>query len=100
MTDIATRSPVDEMADRFWEYFLERQPIYASILGEHRFDDRLGDPGPVGREQDRGVLSELLVEAAKLDRAALETEDRITLAMLEVVARTHLGTESSTFSER
>ena len=91
MTDIATRSPVDEMADRFWEYFLERQPIYASILGDRRYDDRLGDPGPEGRETDRAVLSEVLVEAAKLDRSALDTEDRITLAMLEVVARTHIA---------
>jgi uncharacterized protein (DUF885 family) len=91
VTDIATRSPVDEMADRFWEYFLERQPIYASIVGDHRYDDRLGDPGPAGRESDRAVLSEVLVEAAALDRAALGTEDRITLAMLEVVARTHLA---------
>ncbi|MFI5253986.1 MAG: DUF885 domain-containing protein [Candidatus Limnocylindrales bacterium] len=91
MTDIATRSPVDLMADAFWEYFLERQPIYASIIGDHRYDDRLGDPGPAGRASDRRVLSGVLRDAAALDRDGLGVEDRITLEMLETVARVHLA---------
>ena len=45
-----TRATVDDIATRFWEGFLERQPIYASMLGDRRYDDRLDDPGPAGRE--------------------------------------------------
>lgn len=91
MTDIATRSPVDQAADRFWEYFLARQPVYATVLGDHRYDDRLDDPGPAGREADRVALTALLAETGAIDRTALPVEERITLGMLEVVARVHLA---------
>jgi uncharacterized protein (DUF885 family) len=91
VTDIATRSPVEGAADRFWQYFLSSQPIYASMLGDHRYDDRLDDPGPAGRASDRAALSALLAETGTIDRGALPVEERITLGMLEVVARLHLA---------
>jgi uncharacterized protein (DUF885 family) len=99
VTDIATRSPVDAIADRFWEYFLERQPIYASMLGDRRFEDRLDDPGPLGRAADRAMLRGLLAEAAEVDRDALGVEDRITLGMLEIVARIHLAQDEQHLHE-
>jgi len=91
VSDTAARTPVERIADRFWEYFLERQPIYATVLGDHRYDDRLDDPGPAGRAADRVALGELLEAVGALDRATLGVEDRITAGILEVVARVHLA---------
>ena len=90
MTDTATVSPVRDLADRFWNWFLERQPIYATALGYERFDDQLPDPSPAGRAEEVAGLQQLLVDAQAIDRKVLDTEDTITLDMLEVVARIQL----------
>jgi hypothetical protein len=66
-----TRATVDDIATRFWEGFLERQPIYASMLGDRRYDDRLSDPGPAGRARDRELVTDVLAAVADVDRAAL-----------------------------
>jgi len=99
VTDVATRSPVDAIADRFWAYVLERQPVLASMLGDRRYEDRLDDPGPAGRAADRAMLGGVLADAAEVDRAALGVEDRVTLGMLEVVARVHLARDEQHLHE-
>lgn len=87
MTDTATARPVDALADRFWEWFLERQPIYATALGYEEHDDRLPDPSAEGRAEERARLKRLLVETEALDAGGLDVEESITLDMLQVVAR-------------
>ena len=51
MTD--DRSPVDALAERFWESYLELNPTTATFYGDHRYADRLEDPGPEGRARIR-----------------------------------------------
>ena len=99
MSDVATGFRVDDIADRFWEGFLERQPVYASFIGDRRYDDRLEDPGPEGRAKDEAALRETLDAAQAIDPAGLETEDRITLDMLRVVAETGLAQHAQRFHE-
>ena len=41
MTLTAAHSAVDELATEFWEGFLERNPVYATFLGDERYADRL-----------------------------------------------------------
>ena len=91
MTEPLPRSPVNELADRFWEDFLEREPVYATMLGDERHDDKLGDPGPEGRARERAAYDAVLAGAGVIDRAVLGVEDRITLDMLETVARVGLA---------
>ena len=94
MTTTPIHSPVDDpvavLADRFWEWYLERQPLYATVLGDERYDDRLDDPGPQARADEATTLHGILAEAATIPTADLETEERITLDMLQVVARMRL----------
>ena len=85
-----TRATIDDIATRFWEGFLERQPIYASMLGDRRYEDRLDDPGPIGRQRDRELVNDVLAAVADVDREALSVEDGITLGMLETIATVHL----------
>jgi uncharacterized protein (DUF885 family) len=91
VTETIVRDPVNELADRFWAGFLERQPVYATFLGDERFDDRLDDPGPAGRAAEERAYRDVLESASSIDRAYLDTEDRITLDMLEVIARIGLA---------
>ncbi|HVM31275.1 MAG TPA: DUF885 domain-containing protein [Candidatus Limnocylindrales bacterium] len=88
MTDNIHPSRVNELADRFWEWFLERQPLYATFLGDDRYDDRLFDPSAEARAADRTALATFQVEAEHLAaQSDLDTEERITADMLSVVAR-------------
>jgi len=80
-------SPVLELADRFWQWFLARQPMYATVLGDERYDDRLSDPSAEGRHEEVAGLKGFLEDASQISRDGLAQEDAITLNMLEVVAR-------------
>jgi uncharacterized protein (DUF885 family) len=94
-----TRLTVDDIATRFWEGFLERQPVYATMVGDRRYDDRLSDPGPAGRERDRQLVREVLDASAQVDRDELPVEDAITLGMLETIARVHLEQDAQRLHE-
>jgi uncharacterized protein (DUF885 family) len=87
VTDLAIGSPVVDLADRFWQWVLARQPIYATVLGDERYDDRLSDPSPEGRAEEISGLKGFLEDAQQIDPKGLSQEDAITLDMLEVVTR-------------
>ena len=83
---IAGSSAVDELAERFWNWFLERQPIYGTMLGYEHLDDRLPDDSEHGRAEEVAGLKAFQAEADAVESGALDTEDEITLDMLKVVA--------------
>jgi uncharacterized protein (DUF885 family) len=90
VTDVAIGSPVQDLADRFWQWFLSKAPIYATVLGDERYDDRLPDPTAEGRDSEVQGLKGFLADAKQIPRDGLSQEDTITLDMLEVVARIQL----------
>ena len=81
---------VNELADRFWDGVLERDPIYATILGDDRFDDRLPDVGSAGRAAEAAAYREVITEAESIPADELETEQVITRDLLLTVARNNL----------
>jgi len=90
MTVRTAARPVDELAGRFWQGFLERQPLTATILGYEGYDDLLPDPGPEGRAKERAANAETLALARGIDRTDLSTEAAVTLDLLEVISETAL----------
>ena len=82
---VASPSAVDELAERFWNWFLERQPIYGTMLGYEHLDDRLPDDSARGRAEEVSGLRAFLAEASAVESDGLGTEDEITLDMLKVV---------------
>ena len=79
-------SPVDDLAERFWEGILELHPTTATFYGDDRYADRLEDPGPEGRAQARALMERTAAEASAIPEDGLSTEDRITRDMLLVIA--------------
>ena len=90
MSPTDPNTAVNELSDRFWEGVLERDPVYATILGDDRWDDRLPDLGEAGRAADEAAYRETLAEAEAIDPAGLDPEQVITRDMLILVASTHL----------
>jgi uncharacterized protein (DUF885 family) len=85
LPDQAT-SPVNQLADRFWNRVLELNPTTATLYGDERFADRLEDPGPEGRARTRALMTQTAADAAAIGTDALPTEDRITRDLLKVIA--------------
>jgi uncharacterized protein (DUF885 family) len=81
---------IDQLADRFFDGVLEREPIYATILGDQRWDDRLPDLGAEGREAEAAAYRSVLTETDGISADGLDAEHVITRDMLILVANTHL----------
>ncbi len=74
------------LADRFWEELLEREPTFATAIGDDRYDDRLPDIGEEGRalSETRNVAA--LEELSGIDRDSLDITLRTTMDVLEAIA--------------
>ena len=80
-------SPVNLLADGFWDAVLEQNPTTATMFGDSRYDDRLEDPSPAGRTRARALVEATLAAADKIVARDQSLEDRITLDMVQVVCR-------------
>ena len=81
---------VNELADRFWEGILERDTLWATILGDERFNDRWPDLGPEGRAAEESALRTTLAEAKAIPSDGLEPEQVITRDLLVLISENHL----------
>src|SRR5687767_244326 len=70
----------DLLADH-WEETMRRSPEWATTLGDHRYDDRLGDPSAAAIAEDRAARRRYLERARAIDAAALAEPERVTLAL-------------------
>ena len=71
------------LADDYWEAFLEANPTSATLLGDHRFDDRIEDLSATGAEVQRGRWVDLQRRLGAIDRSALDLDDRVTCRQLD-----------------
>jgi len=83
-------STVDQIADAFWERFKELSPVSATVNGDTRYDDRLPDPGPAGREAWRQLAQDMRDAAAAIPDEGLSVEDRITRDVIDVIGEIQL----------
>ncbi len=61
-----------------WEYRLQTDPLFATTVGDHRYDDRLPDVSPQAFIQRRARLTEFLRRLKAIPRDALDREDQIS----------------------
>jgi uncharacterized protein (DUF885 family) len=71
------RSQFAKLLDDMWEYALVESPLFATSVGDHRFDDQLGKVSVADsarrNKQDRDFQQRL----AAIDRAALSAADQV-----------------------
>jgi len=56
-------SDVDRLAKDYWEKRMANEPVFATALGDRRYDDRLPDITPEGRKRVVGQYTELVRKA-------------------------------------
>ena len=59
---------VTELADEAWQGTLASDPMYATTLGDRRFDDRLADIDPAAHAAKRARLTGLIDGPARSPR--------------------------------
>ncbi len=69
--------------DHEWDWRMREYPLFATSVGDHRFDDKLPDVTPAAEnrrmQQNDGFLAELRL----IDRNTLSTDDRINYDMFK-----------------
>jgi uncharacterized protein (DUF885 family) len=92
-------SAVDELADRAWDALCAADPLQATVIGEHAYDDRLPDLSPEGRAATIRGFEALLAEAQAMQPDPGEREEALTLSALrgtlEGALATHRADPSS-----
>lgn len=79
------------IVDAYWHRFLAVEPLFATAVGDARFDDVLPDPSEEGRAERQRVHAGLLEAAAGVDTSGLDPEERRTLLLAVALARRELG---------
>jgi uncharacterized protein (DUF885 family) len=79
------------IVDAYWDRFLAVEPLFATEVGDARFDDVLPDPSEEGRAERQRVHAGLLEAAAGVDASGLAPEERRTLLLAVALARRELG---------
>lgn len=70
------QSRLHALFDDEWEFRLHEDPLFASAVGDHRFDDLLPSVGIADEARRDGELRKLRRRLLEIDPAALEEADR------------------------
>jgi uncharacterized protein (DUF885 family) len=75
---------IRSIADEYWEAKLEASPLFASFLGDHRYDDRADDLSAAEERRLRSVWVDVRQRAAAVDggNGGLDETDRASRDLL------------------
>src|SRR5258706_16231233 len=79
---IDSPAPLASLADEAWDSQMAAHPVYATALGDRRFDGRLRANGPGAISADAARLGELMTRTRSIDPTTLSPADRVTHAVL------------------
>ena len=78
------------LADDYWQAFLSNEPVFATALGDRRYDDKLPDITPKGRERVEGEYELILKRAREIPVSSLSAADKLTRTALMVEVQAQL----------
>ena len=99
LPEVAAQSDVDSVGEQLhqlfadeWEYGLRANPVFASMLGDRRFNDRWPNVGLATVAADHEHDKEVLARLDSIDRDALSAEDRVNYDLFR--GRTAMSVEA------
>jgi uncharacterized protein (DUF885 family) len=83
VTSAALAAPVSSpdlsrLCDEFWQDHLFEDPVSATQMGDHRYDDRLDDNTLAGIARQETALKKFLARARAIDEPKLTSADKLT----------------------
>jgi uncharacterized protein (DUF885 family) len=70
------------LAEEFWETLLEASPSTATLLGDHRYDDRLEDLSAESEQRFRARWASVRERVEAVPRGGLDADDLVTFGLL------------------
>jgi len=80
-----------QLASDYWEGILRRDPTIATFFGDFRYNDRLPDAGPEGRDAQESALHEVLRRLEGIPEGELEPDEHVSRDMLRLAAEQGLA---------
>ena len=77
-SDTDAAAALHDLFAREWEVRMRENPLYATSVGRHEYDDRLPDVTPAELAREAEEAQGFLDELAAIDRDALGTRDRVS----------------------
>ena len=77
--------------DRDWKWRLEQSPLFATSVGVHDYDDRLGDASAESEARRAKTVEAFLAELKAIPREGLSNDDRINAEIFESQLDEYLG---------
>jgi len=81
-TDPQAEAAFADLSQRALEFWFARSPVFATQMGEHRYDSEVDDLGAASRDKSLLATQALLADLAGIDRAQLSRENQIDAAIL------------------
>ena len=85
--------------DREWEFRLTENPLFATAVGRHEFNDRLPSVAPADHQRRTLFHRELLETLDTIDSSRLNRQDRLSLRIFEHVLREDVAASKFTAYE-
>lgn len=83
--------PLDDLAREYWDFTLERSPTFATLVGDHRFDDQIEDYSAEAEQHERDRLQGFVNRLDQLDLSTLTSDDRVTARILRQEAEDRIA---------
>jgi uncharacterized protein (DUF885 family) len=83
---VPSAGPVKELHalfEREWQRDLEEEPVGASFVGDHRYDDRWSDQSPAAREKRHAQDAKVLKQLAHIARTDLPPEEELNYDLFQ-----------------
>ena len=81
-TDAQADARFAELAQRWLDGWLALNPVAATQIGDHRFDDQVDDLSAAGRQKALDFSKKMLAELEAIDVATLSRENQVDAAIL------------------
>ncbi|KCW98712.1 hypothetical protein DK27_06450, partial [Xanthomonas arboricola pv. pruni] len=72
----------DALLDKQWQYQLQHNPEFASIIGDKRYNDRWSDYSLQAVQAERTATAELLTQFEAVDSKTLDEQRQLSLQMM------------------
>lgn len=72
----------DTLLDKQWQYQLQHNPEFASIIGDKRYNDRWSDDSLEAVQADRTATADLLKQFEAVDAKTLDEQRQLSLQMM------------------
>jgi uncharacterized protein (DUF885 family) len=84
--------PLARLLDDHWEFMMRSEPVWATLTGDHRYDDRLPEVSEAAMAERLAELRELQQRLAAIDPDPLSPADRLNHGVLARSLENDIGT--------